>query len=319
MVSISGGVLVAGSEAVSAFDISVVIPTRNSERFVVDAVRSVRAQTVLGARIEVVIVDDASEDGTVDQIEKASLDVTVIQLNERVERGAARNIGARSARGELLAFLDSDDLWLPQKLEVQLARFDGSPSVTGALFVNETVQMVLKIHRPKEGAQDRLSRENSLLGAPSSLVINRTAFLATGGFPEELDLQGSEDWLYLLQLRARGPLAIVSRPLIAYRVHRGNSSGSLPDVARSMWAAVIEAERSKLVPASKVRGLRAFTAETIARGFAHVGQPGEAVSWLRRAAQEGTPFAGAVAAGRVCGGIASRIFRGARIPPPNAT
>jgi glycosyltransferase involved in cell wall biosynthesis len=115
--------------------LSVVIPTWNRASLVCEAVDSALAQRA-GA-VEVIVVDDASTDGTAEVVERTygtagTYPVQVIRLPERSGPGAARNAGMAVATGELLAFLDSDDLWLPGKLDAELrmfARFAGAQAV----------------------------------------------------------------------------------------------------------------------------------------------------------------------------------------------
>lgn len=106
--------------------LSVVIPTWNRARLVCDAVRSALQQRE-GA-VEVIVVDDVSTDRTA-QLLKAGFgsSITVLRLEHRRGPGGARNAGARLARGEFVGFLDSDDVWLPGKLEAELRVFAEFP------------------------------------------------------------------------------------------------------------------------------------------------------------------------------------------------
>src|SRR5687768_15225139 len=109
--------------------VAVVIPTRNRREMVAGAVESVLAQDPPAA--EVIVVDDASTDGTAEALrERFGERIDVIRSETNIERGAARNLGARSSSAELIAFLDSDDEWAPGKLVAQIG--ERSPvTVTG--------------------------------------------------------------------------------------------------------------------------------------------------------------------------------------------
>jgi glycosyltransferase involved in cell wall biosynthesis len=99
--------------------LSVVIPTWNRAGLVVEAVESALAQE--GGELEVIVVDDGSTDGTSEVIErKFGKSVKLLRMATRSGAGAARNEGVRQATGDLLSFLDSDDLWLPGKLKAEL-------------------------------------------------------------------------------------------------------------------------------------------------------------------------------------------------------
>jgi len=106
--------------------LSVVIPTWNRARLVSEAIESALAQ--LEGAVEVIVVDDGSTDGTSELLrERFGTQINLISRAERGGIGAARNLGAREASGDLLGFLDSDDLWLTGKLEAELAVFAALP------------------------------------------------------------------------------------------------------------------------------------------------------------------------------------------------
>jgi len=101
--------------------VSIVMPARDSQRFIRESIRSVISQSY--SAWELLVVDDASSDATLEVVREAANDdsrIRVIQLAKNVGIAAARNAGIQSARGQFLAFLDSDDLWLKEKLQVQV-------------------------------------------------------------------------------------------------------------------------------------------------------------------------------------------------------
>ena len=99
--------------------VSVIIPTYNRATLVVEAVASALAQTYRD--FEVLVVDDGSTDGTLKALAPFLGEVKLLRLSRRRGVSAARNLGIRAARSRWLAFLDSDDLWLPEKLARQMA------------------------------------------------------------------------------------------------------------------------------------------------------------------------------------------------------
>jgi glycosyltransferase involved in cell wall biosynthesis len=110
--------------------VSVVIPTYNRRHLLARAVHSVRAQTY--TNWEIVVVDDGSNDDTVSYVQSLAQEdprVTLIS-NDALRRGpgGARNAGIQVSTGEFVAFLDSDDVWLPEKLQAQVRYFEGEPS-----------------------------------------------------------------------------------------------------------------------------------------------------------------------------------------------
>ena len=98
--------------------LSVVIPTWNRAQLVCEAIESALGQ---GDGVEIIVVDDCSTDDTADLTKRFASGINFLRLPRRGGVGAARNASARLARGKLLAFLDSDDLWLPSKLDAELA------------------------------------------------------------------------------------------------------------------------------------------------------------------------------------------------------
>ena len=203
-------------------DVSVIVPAKDRERFVAEAVRSALGQE--GCRVEVIVVDDRSADGTAAAV-GAILDERV-RLLEGPGRGpgAARNVAIRAARSPLLAFLDSDDVFEPGKLARQLellaARPDAGLAYTGHAFFGDVVPPP----RP-EGPEDRLADGyGKLFLRPyfltSSVVARREVIEAAGAFDERLPLV--ED--YDLYLRAAAAAAIVGDPAALVRVRRHSSN-----------------------------------------------------------------------------------------------
>ena len=106
--------------------VSVIVPTHERPDFVAEAIASIRAQT--RPPEEVVVVDDGSSEESASRVAALASDLTYV-WQPKAGRSAARNEGVRRARNELLAFLDDDDLWLPDHLETCLAHLDGDRAV----------------------------------------------------------------------------------------------------------------------------------------------------------------------------------------------
>jgi hypothetical protein len=252
-------------------------------------VSSVLAQE--GVDLELIVVDDASSDATPSVLAGFGDRIRVIRSERNIERGAARNLGARAARGRLLAFLDSDDAWRPDKLARQLAGAGtGGPSVTGITMVDADDTAVGRSYAPPPDAHKLILEYNPYVGAPSSLLIPAELFHRAGGFPQNWSLQGSEDWVFLITLiRGGHHVAVVSDPLVLYRVHSGMSTADPDRVAVSMWSTVEHLEHEGYVRGAELRSLRCHRAEAIARGFAVRGRFREAGAWALRAVRIGGP------------------------------
>ncbi|MDQ3929778.1 MAG: glycosyltransferase family 2 protein, partial [Chloroflexota bacterium] len=211
--------------------ISVVIPTYNRAEMLRAALESVLAQSVLPR--EVVVVDDGSTDHTADVVgesaSRAAGRVEVIYLPgpHLNRRGDARNRGAAATTTPLVAFLDSDDLWKPQRIERQLGALEKAPEA-GFAFCN--VQRF---------------DENGLVGGPcllpsldfngdilgdiledpravsSTLVVRREVLERVGGFSE---MRVNEDYELTLRLALRSRASYVPEVLVLMREHAGRTS-----------------------------------------------------------------------------------------------
>lgn len=288
--------------------ISVVIPTHNRGAMARAAVASVLAQT--RPADEIIVVDDASTDGTPALLADLAADVRVVRVADNAERGAARNLGARLSSGELLAFLDSDDVWDASKLERQL-QWAGSavPSVTGVRILDEDGVDTGRTYVPALGAADEILTGNPYLGGPSSLVLPRALFDAVGGFPEARELQTSEDWLLFNKLARAGQApTVVPEALVGYRRHTASSSESPAGVARSIWASCDWLDAEGYGDERIVSARRARQAGMIAEGFIAQRRWRPAVRWATRTATRGPLPVRLRASARICRAAAARLL-----------
>ncbi|HUT35664.1 MAG TPA: glycosyltransferase [Planctomycetota bacterium] len=203
--------------------VSVVIPAFNAERYLRETLESVLAQTYRD--FEVVVVDDGSSDGTAELAASFGEPVRCIR-QANAGPSAARNRGIREARGELIAFVDSDDLWLPEKLAEQVPLFDGGTGFQPVGLVYCHAERVDAEGRPLPTAQapkpvgrvpgDFLFRNHC---PTSAAVIRRECFERCGYLPE--DMIWAEDWHLWLRIARRYEFAAVPRVLVRHRVHSG--------------------------------------------------------------------------------------------------
>ncbi len=171
--------------------VSVVIPAYNAERFIVETVNSALNQTYQD--LEVIVVDDGSKDGTVAALAQFG---NRIRVHQQANGGVAkaRNTGVSLARGTYIAFLDADDLWLPQKLERQLTS-TAPMSYTDRLNIGERGHLP-ELHseiKPMRGGDlfVPLMREQNFITS-TSVMLRRALFEKMGGF--YTGLNGTEDW-----------------------------------------------------------------------------------------------------------------------------
>lgn len=193
--------------------VSVVIPTYNRGYMLADAIESVLTQDFTD--YELIVVDDGSTDNTPSVLDHYLDRFKVIQQsNQGVS--AARNRGVAASKGDLIAFLDSDDLWLPQKLSVQTAFFqtqtDALICQTEEIWIRKGQRVnPKKRHRKPSGDIFERSLELCLV-SPSAVMMRRTLFDWSGGFDETLP--ACEDYDLWLRIGCRYPVHLIDTPLI---------------------------------------------------------------------------------------------------------
>jgi len=198
---------------VSTPRVSVIIPAYNRAETIGRAIRSVREQSFTDW--ELIVVDDASTDATctvVDAIGEPR--IHIIRLTENSGPSVARQKGLEAAKGEWVAFLDSDDEWLPEKLARQL---DANASVVGCgYFVRDGDREWPFIHPPVTDWIEHL-HFRCMLRVGSTFLARRESAMAIGGFDPRLRYY--EDWDLGLMLAEQNPIVILPEPLA--RIHVG--------------------------------------------------------------------------------------------------
>jgi glycosyltransferase involved in cell wall biosynthesis len=219
--------------------VSVILAVYNREKSVARAISSVMAQTY--RPLELIVVDDGSTDGTNGVVKSFGESVTLItQTHAGVY--AARNLGLRHSHGELVAFIDSDDAWFPDKLAVQVPLM--SKLEVGLVFAD-----VAHVTGPYEGAQ-HMALTSFLVAPPRrgrvaahfarcnfvptcTAVVRRSCLEQTGGFSQATEL--SADYLAWFRIALRYEVDYVNRPLAEYTVH---ADGISHDLGRSLAARI---------------------------------------------------------------------------------
>src|SRR5438105_1351985 len=268
--------------------VSVVIPTHDRGRVVVEAIESALAQT--HPPLEVIVVDDGSTDDTAERV--GSVRDARVRYLRRPHAGvsAARNAGIAAATGDHVAFLDSDDLWKPDKVEAEiavLARYPAAGGVfsdleklDGATFVPSFMRHTRVFSRL---LADRVSGDSRLLSPRGlylcllqevpiktpALTLRRSALQRVGGFNEAWT--SSEDWEFLLRFARRESLVYLDRPLAVIRT-------SADSLHRR------DQERGELTMLRLLAGERRRVADPEARRAATVGivERAKHLSWYYR-------------------------------------
>lgn len=212
--------------------VSIIIPTYNRSSFLLEAVGSVLQQTFKD--FELIVVDDGSTDGTAEALKKDKDRLTVhYQANQGVS--AARNQGLRLARGRWIAFLDSDDLWLPKKLETQMGFFsrheEAVISQTEEIWVRNGRRVNPQKKHQKYSGDIFAPSLDLCLVSPSAVMIKRDVFDAVGFFDESLP--ACEDYDLWLRISAQWPVYLINQPLIIKQGgHPDQLSRTIPTLDR---------------------------------------------------------------------------------------
>jgi glycosyltransferase involved in cell wall biosynthesis len=204
--------------------VSAIIPTYNRAHIVGEAIESILAQTY--PNVEVIVVDDGSTDNTLETLERFGGRIRVIS-QENAGPASARNRGTSVSNGDLIAFLDSDDVWLPAKLERQVTLLSKVGDAVPCCLCN-----ILMRWRDREFASfDRAwLRPSTAEGVwvnvdevlatrfvlfNQGVVIRRDVVSRIGGFDE--DLRFMEDYDLPLRLSLEGPWAVIREPMVIWR------------------------------------------------------------------------------------------------------
>lgn len=199
--------------------VSVIIPVHNRAELVGHAIDSVLSQTF--ADFEAVVVDDGSTDGTAEAVAAyADPRVKLVRLEKNQGSNAARNAGIDAATGEILCFLDSDDLYLPAKLEQVVARFTAEPGLD--VLVDSFVRMcspwakkpLVEVHNPDTGSTTEFEHAlftRELAKATSAISVRREAAVRAGAFDNAI--RQRQDFDFLIRLARESKCASTSEVL----------------------------------------------------------------------------------------------------------
>lgn len=223
--------------------VSVIIPVYNGARYLRPALESVFAQTY--RPFEVIVVDDGSTDDS-GVIAQSFPDVRYIrQSNQGV--AAARNHGVEAACGEFYAFLDQDDLWVPEKLKLQIDHLQHNRDL-GYTLTQQKFFLEPGAALPAWFRKELLSSVHTgwVVG---TLVVRRTVFEQVGNFATGYSAANDTDWFFRAKA-AEIPMAVVPELLLLKRVHEANDSSRAKDILAEMRRVV----KSSL---DQQRGIRA--------------------------------------------------------------
>ena len=212
------------------FGVSVVLTTFNgkSKGFLDDAINSVLTQTY--DNFELIIIDDGSNDNTYEYVCLNFLHPKVrVITQENSGVSNARNIGIKNAKFDLIAFLDDDDVWYPQKLAIQVAEFEKFPDIGMNYCAIERVDkqgnfLNFQYHIATPDMYQKLLLSN-IVDATSGVIVKQNIFDQIGGFSQIT--QGAEDYEMWIRIASKFKINSIEQPLLKYRVHASNDSKNI--------------------------------------------------------------------------------------------
>lgn len=265
--------------------VSIVLPTYNRLALLREAVDSVRAQTF--GDWELIVADDGSDDGTAEFLDVLAAEdprIVVVPLPHTANLPRIRNAAIARARGEWVAFLDSDDAWRADKLQAHLDAHRANPSArwsySGRSIMDAAGDTLpdgrFVAWRPHSGRIARLLLMHEAMVAFPSVVVERALLEEVGGMDEALTF--GTDYDLELRLAARAECICIPQPLVRVRVHAGSTTRRRVEVNESfirVYAKFSAADGSPDVRRI-CRRQQAFYARWVARYRMAAGEPGAA-------------------------------------------
>ena len=213
--------------------VSVIIPAFNVEKYIEETVSSVLNQTY--TNFEIIVIDDSSTDKTpeiIENISKKNSRVKLFSIEHAGRPAVPRNFGISKAHGELIAFLDSDDLWAKEKLSAQIGILEKYPELIFVYSMRVTFgkvslfsphyEVLPLLHKAARSYDDLISKGNSI--TCSSVLIKKKYLEEVNGFDEDPELKAVEDYDLWLRLSKSGSFGFIPRIHTYYRVHSAQSS-----------------------------------------------------------------------------------------------
>jgi len=218
--------------------VSVIIPCLNSARFIADTLASVVNQTYKS--IEIILIDNNSCDETrdiIEQFRQRDARILPIYLSEALGAAGARNVGINKSSGRYVAFVDSDDIWVPDKLQIQMdaaARYSVPIVFTGYSVMDENGAYICEFKKMPDRVTYHYLLGNTCI-ATSSVLLDR---VFTGDFRFS-EVRMCEDFLLWLSILKCGNYAVgISGDYMHYRVVGSSLSSNKKKSARTVWGII---------------------------------------------------------------------------------
>ena len=230
--------------------VSVIMPIYNAEKYLAETLNSIFDQDY--ENIEIVLVDDCSKDGSakiISEYQKNHPEIIYYLQEKNMGAGAARNKALELAQGQYVAFLDSDDIWLPQKIskQIQLMQETKSPFSYAAIeMMDENSQTIKGKRNIKETCDYRYLLHNTII-ATSSVVVDRTVL---GDFRMPLRRGGQDYATWLMLLRGGAVAHGINEALVRYRVASGSLSSNKFKSIKQVWQIQTQDEKINKISAA---------------------------------------------------------------------
>lgn len=216
--------------------VSCIVRVFNAERYVRDALESVLSQTRCPQ--EIVVIDDGSTDGTAAILAGYGGRIRVLS-QPNAGAVAVRNVGLRAVRGELVAFIDGDDLWHPEKLARQMARFEAHPDLDLCLAHTQNF-WIPELNREAERFRGHRRAQPVPAFFMGAALARRRLFDKVGEFNTDYELAYDTEW-FLRVLESGAAIEFVPEVLAYRRLHHTNASRSLASDGRAEYLELVKA------------------------------------------------------------------------------
>lgn len=259
--------------------VSVIIPTYNRADFLTEAVDSVLNQT--WRDFEIIVVDDGSTDGTRDVVGRYG---DRIKYFHKQNKGpsSARNFGTSKAHGNFLAFLDSDDIWEPNKLDIQMNFLQSHPEIKliscGSYIMGNSRKRKFHIRGDLSGDLFLTLYQRSFINT-SSVVLTQDCFFQVGPFDETI--QTAEDYDLWLKVARHFPMAYLDTPLVGIRKHPDKLSKNKIELRKNAIQVLQTHFDPERVPARIYRRRLSDLYVYLGRGYLKIGDSGAARASFR--------------------------------------
>ncbi|MGI3785922.1 MAG: glycosyltransferase family 2 protein [Janthinobacterium lividum] len=283
-------------------DVDVVIATHHRPELLKMALQAVLDQTYAGKITCVVVFDQSEPDLALEQDDQGARRVEVVTNVRRPGLAGARNSGILAGTGELVAFCDDDDEWLPGKLAAQIDQLglQGADTCVTGIVVEYGDHAQERIPTPEQMSLDVLARNRTMAAHPSTVVVRRTALVGPIGLVDE-DIPGSygEDFDWILRSAEHGPIAVVEEPLVKVRWGQSLFSRNWQTIIDAIDYGFTKHARFSADPRARARllGRKAFAQAALGRRRAAVRTA--AASWRSSPRERRAYLTFAVAAGVV--------------------